>query len=251
MRSSSLLLAAALAFCAVDARAYWVREEWFGFQPELGGYRARALDLAVYDSNYGLGVGTTGLEVVGGAWDVPRAGSSDASGHVVYELFPLKAYLALASWKGPPYFHILDSRAADRSIGKVELYGSYCGWAQMSDFTQFNPNDPENQGREAVAGGASIRVIDYGVRVDQGVGESFALAGSIGRLEMNTSDDGAFRSKSFGRWYAAVDFYFGTTSGTDYGGGADRAFLGAWDWLSSIFGGSVVHREPLSSTSDE
>lgn len=254
MRSTSslLLVAAVLALAASDAGAYWTREEWIGYQPETGRYRTRVADLAIYESHWGPGVGITAFEIIAGAWDVPRFGRQpDASGHYIYEIFPLKAYLALVSWKGPPYFHMLDRRAADRSIGKLELYGSYCGWAQMTEFNEVSPTVINvDLGRDPVPGSVRVKLVDYGIRADQGLGSSFSLAASIGRLEFVTTADQTFRARSLGRWYAAVNLYFGATHGSDYGGGAGRMLVDVWDWLHGLFGGSVVHEGPLPSTTE-
>lgn len=248
MRPNFPLVLALLALCA-PARAYWVRQEWMGFQGETGNFRMRLLDFAAYDSHWGPGVGIAGLELMTGPWDIPRAGRPDASAHALWEFAPLRAYWALVSWKGPPYFHLTES-AADRSVGKIELYASYCGWARLTQFNEVTSTILTGQSsREDVDGSLTTRVTDLGIRLDQGLGSSFAATFGVGRRRLDVEAGGPFRARRIDQWYGAASLYFGVTKGSDYGGGAIRFFTDAWDRLSVLFGGSVVHREPLPSTS--
>lgn len=240
--TSFVLAAVLLAAGAGPAGAYWLREDWTGFQAEPHSFRFRLLDFAAYESETGFGIGTEAFEGASGPLDVSRIGRPDASAHALYEFLPIKAYLALASWRGPTYLHATEI-AVDRSIGKLELYGSYCGWASLTEF-----NEVGDYGRQAVAGSLRTRVIEYGVRVDQGVGDSFALAGSIGRRELTAFADAPFLERRSDAWYVALELYFGVTKGSDYGGGVGRLFLQAGDEARALFGGSVVHRESLPST---
>ena len=92
-----LLVAATLAALCGRADAYWVREDWLGLQAENGRTRMRLGDFAVYESETGRGLGVGAFEGILVPWDVPRVGLPDASAHALYEIAPLKAYLALTA----------------------------------------------------------------------------------------------------------------------------------------------------------
>lgn len=242
------VLLALVLLAARPADAYWIRQEWMGLQGETGNVRMRLLDFAVYDSHWGPGMGIAGLEAMTGPWDIPRVGRPDASAHALWEVAPLRAYWALFSWRGPAYLHMTEN-AADRSVGKVELYASYCGWARLTQFNEVTSSiltGPAS--RDGVDGSLGAKVFDFGLRIDQGLGSSFASSIGAGRRRMDVQGDGVFRDRRIDQWYGAASLYFGVTQGSDYGGGAIRFFTDAWDRLRVIFGGSVVHREPLSST---
>lgn len=236
------LAAAVLAASAAPASAYWIREDWLGLQAETHRFRVRFLDFAAYESVTGLGIGTEAFEAVSAPLDIPRIGRNDATAYALYEFLPLKGYLALASWKGPTYWHATEI-AADRSIGKLELYGSFCDWGTLTEFKEGG-----DFGRQDLSGSLRTRIVEYGARVDQGLGDSFALAGSIGRRELTVYADGPFLGRRTDEWYAAAELYFGVTKGSDYGGGLGRLFLMAADQVRALFGGSVVHRKSLPST---
>lgn len=240
---------AALLLCAGDASAYWTRQEWIGLELRTGSQKARLIDVSAYASRWGLGVGTTALDVTMGAWDVPRRGLPDASGHGVLIYFPLKAYVALASWKGGPYFHFIDKSRADHSVGKLEAYYSYCDWGSMFQFTEVTSTIlPGQAARESVPGSVRAKVIDYGLRADHLFTKAVSLTASAGYQKVTVKSDVVFREKEFDRWYGAVSYYFGATHGTDYTGGLWRMPVDVWDTLRGWFGGSTVHREPLLST---
>lgn len=242
-------LAGALALAAGDASAYWRRDEWVGVEFRTGSQRARLIDLSLYESRWGLGAGTTVLDMGMGAWDVPRPGLPDASGHGLMLLFPLKAYAALASWKGPPYFHFLDGSEAEHSVGKLELFYSYCDWATMFDFTEVTSGAlPGQVGRAYTGERAKVKIVDYGLRFDQVLTKSASMTASVGRQEMTVKPSLTYREKKFERWYGSVSYYFGATHGTDYRGGIYRPLVDVWDAMRALFGGSTVHREPLKST---
>jgi hypothetical protein len=229
----SLVLALLLA--AAPSRAAWTRSEWLGLYAGNGHWGARVLDFSIYESRYGLGVGLAALDIKAGGWDAPRAGLRDASAHYFLLPVPLRAQLALHSWKGGVHFYDTVYKA-DRAIGRLELFGSYCGWASQSDFTERRPNilgDPE---KVNIPGSLRATVTEYGLRAD--MGRSFWA--SVGRMEFRTRAAGQFRARYGSTWYGQVGYYIGVTRGDDYGGGAWRLPLDAWDWLRGVFGGSVV-----------
>lgn len=210
--------------------------------------RLKAADFAAYQSRWGLGVGTTGLDTRLGAWDVRRFGKPDASAHALLAVFPFTAHVALASWKGLPYFHFTESRAADQGIGHVELFGSYCPWGILTGFNEATgPASPSSLGlenRQAVDGSVTARVLDAGLRAD--LGSTFAF--SVGRLELDTKADDIFKRRYSTKWYAAVDLYFGALKGTEYGGGFFQMFVDGWNWARAR-SGNAVHRRVLKGWS--
>ncbi len=239
MRSASAALLLAL-LAASPASAYWTREEWFGVQGETGRWRMRLVDLSVYDSWLGVGIGTTGLEAILGAWDIQRTRLPDASGHHLLVVAPVKAYWTLLSWNGPVYFLLTNSRKAHRGIGRLELFGSYCGWATLTGFNEADFGtftDYEGQ-RKPVSGSVSAKVADYGVRLD--LGSTAAL--TVGRLELETKAKTPFRARKASTSYAALSVFFGATHGSDVGGGFAMTLLNSWNWLRARLGGDVVRR---------
>lgn len=241
----SVWLCSFLLLAAEDASAYWLRMGGVGGEARTGSQLARAGELGLYESRYGLGLGTTVLEGQFGAWDLPRRGRPDASGHLIVNAFPLQAFATLYSWRGPAFLHFMDDSKADYSIGRLEAYGSYSNWARMHFFsdvqtpTFFGP--PERTVVPRVT--AQLKVIDYGLRADHMFGLSWTLA--VGRQEITARESDVFRRKYFSRWYGSVGVYIGATTGTDYSGGVYRIFTDSWRGLKALFGGSTVRKEKL------
>lgn len=244
-RSGALLVLAALVLAPARGRAYWIRQEWIGYHAETGRFRLRGLDFAAYESTLGLGAGTALGDMWIGAWDVRRSGRPDASAHTLVALFPIRAYVALWSWAGPPYFHVLNRRVADQGIGRLELFGSYCGWGALGNFDEADfgvvPSPGFEFQRTPVSGSLKAKIKEYGVRLDFGAHGSL----QVGRLEFDADADPPFRARSFGRWYGSASLFFGATTGTDHGGGLVMSAINGVNWLRGKFGADVVHpREP-------
>lgn len=241
----SIKAALALVLCvaaAAPASGYWIRQEWIGYHAETGRLRLRGLDFTIYDSITGIGLGTGLGDLWVGAWDVRRVGAPDASAHHLFAPVPLRAAVALWSWAGPPYFHMRNRRVADQGIGRLELFGSYCGWATLGSFTEaeFGLIGYEF-GRKNVPGTVKAKVFEYGVRADLGAHAS----AQVGRLVFETEAARPFRERTFDRWYGSLSLFFGATTGSDHGGGLVMSAVNGFNWLRGRFGGDVVHpREP-------
>lgn len=228
------LASAALAALLLpsSARAWWVRQEWLGYEAANSFFAFRVADLSVHQSRYGLGVGSSAMRLIGGrAWDVPRRDGSDVSGHGVFTFLPLNLHLTLHSRPGPA--RVFWGRGA-RQIRRVELYGSYCPWGMMSNFTRGTRNILGDKERVEVPGSLGVEVLDYGLRAD--VASWAAL--SIGQMEFRTPDDGLFRGKHFAKAYVSMDVFFtdfGLTEGDEAGGSVFYLLRDGWYWLSYPF----------------
>lgn len=149
-----------------QAAAVWGRAEFLGGDVGTAYVGARLLDLSIYHQRYGMGIGTSLVDGRLHGWDIPRRGAPDASGHILSGIGPINAFVALKSWEGIPFF--IGDYEAHPTVGRIEAYGSYCGWGRMWGFTEEAPNSLGEPERQRVGGGVPASYWDYGLRLDIG-----------------------------------------------------------------------------------
>lgn len=228
----SLLLGLAVPASAgpQDWEKFWLRQEWMG----LGGSTSSGLlklgEFGIYEARHGLGVGTSVFQMRAGAWDIPRRDGQDVSAHAMFSYFSLNAFATLHSWHGTKKVYFGKGK---QSIGRLELFGSYSPLVRMGVLNRETRDIINQRERTPVAGDVKAEMYDIGLRLDLGSMAAF----SVGRMKVNTADEGLFRPKSFEKTYAAVDFYFdfGITEGREAGGGIRYIVQDAWYWLSWPF----------------
>lgn len=206
MHCKALRLLVALALLASPASAAWDRVEYFGGYAGNGYWGVDLLSAGIYHDRYGVGVGTKLADLRLQTWDLPRKGRPDASSHGMVIPFPLEARVVLASWEGKPY---QDYLSFESSNGRVELKGWYCPWTIFSDLTDVQPGVIGATERDPVYGVAYGTTWDAALSFD--AGKLWAV--EAGRFEFKTREDGVFRSRQDGRWYAQGRFYLGRTHG--------------------------------------
>lgn len=230
MRCRVLSAAAALFLAAAPASAEtWNRLEIFGVLGGNGVYGLDALGAGIYHPRYGLGIGTRALELRGETWDLPRKGRPDASAHALIIIAPIEARVVLASWEGAPF---VDFVSAESSTGRLELFGSYCPWARLGGLTEVQTDVLGTQARVPVSGLVKATTLDWGLSYD--AGKLWSV--SAGRFEFQAREDGIYRARRAGRWYALARLYYGRTHGDTIGASPLNIFRDAGFKLCRLVG---------------
>ncbi|MDE2143932.1 MAG: hypothetical protein KGJ84_16100 [Elusimicrobia bacterium] len=229
MRSS--LLSLILLLAPASARAdTWNRLEYFGGYVGPGLYGLDLFSYGLYHERYGVGAGTKLVDFRGDTWDIPRHGKPDASAHLTVVPIPLELRVVLASWEGAPFVEYVN---AESSNGRVELHGWYCPWAFFGAMTDMETDILGERQRTQINDIARGEAWDWGIGYDAGQLWSF----TVGRYDFRVHDDGNFRARQNGRWYAALRLYLGRTHGRTVGANPLRVFTDAAPYVCRFFGG--------------
>jgi hypothetical protein len=191
--------------------------EYVGAFAGNGFYGGDILSLGLYHDSYGLGVGTTLLQMRGETWDLQRKHAPDASIHGILIPLPLEARVVLASWEGDPF---VDYVNVESSNARLELHGWYCPWAYFGAMTDVEPGPFGGPQRTQINDYVTGRAWDYGIGYD--AGKLWGI--TMGRFEFQTRDGSVYRSRRDGRWYAMGRLYYGRTHGRTVGANPTNIF---------------------------
>lgn len=213
----SLLLLAALS--APAAAETWNRWEYMGGFGGNGFYGVDVLSVGLYHERYGFGVGTQLLQMRGDAWDLRRRGLPDATAHAILAPLPLEARLVLASWEGDPF---VEATHVESSNARIELHASICPWARFGGINDVQPDFATGKPTRTYWNNDMIPAVtwDYGIGYD--AGQFWSI--TVGRFDFQTKDDGVYRARRDGRWYAMGRLYYGHTHGRTVGANPGNVF---------------------------